>query len=240
MPAMPPDPPAPGDRRGIRRSRQECPAPTGPLPDPASVQIFLVPDSAPPYDDEAHLPGGVARAAGRRPMASGRGGASGAIRVGGATQQPDRADRPGKACPAAHPAGGTAAHPAGPARRRGEVPGHGETVALPRWPSQFAQVLAETLGGSRPARQMEPWVAEHVRGQIQRLGARMATGQRPRVRRVITSCPAADVMEMTVVIGFGPRVRALAVRLERTRPSGAGTAPSGARARWLCTAVEAA
>jgi len=43
-------------------------------------------------------------------------------------------------------------------------------------------------------------------------------------------------MEMTVVVGFGPRVKALAVRLER-----AGACTAGDRAaRWLCTAVEAA
>ena len=38
--------------------------------------------------------------------------------------------------------------------------------------------------------------------------------QRPAIRRVVTSRPAAGVVEMTVVLGFGPRSRALAIRLE--------------------------
>src|SRR5690349_19420850 len=63
MPALPPErpgcPKAPGERR--------------PLPDPAAVRLCLVPDSAPPYDDE--VPAGAtatpATAATRRP-ATGR------------------------------------------------------------------------------------------------------------------------------------------------------------------------
>lgn len=111
---------------------------------------------------------------------------------------------------------------------------------FPGWPSRFAQVLAETLAGSRPPGQMMPWTTEMARLHIRRLGPQLASGQRPRVRRVVTSHPASDVMEMTVVVGFGARVRALAVRLERS-----GSPPlTGARqpepSRWLCTAVEAA
>jgi hypothetical protein len=110
----------------------------------------------------------------------------------------------------------------------------------PGWPSRFAQVLAETLAGSRPPVQMVPWTTEMARGHIQRLGPQLASAQRPRVRRVITFQPAPDVMEMTVVVGFGPRVRALAVRLERAgaypEAAGRGTETS----RWLCTVVEAA
>jgi hypothetical protein len=116
------------------------------------------------------------------------------------------------------------------------VGGEGPT---PGWQSRFAQVLAETLAGSRPPRQIRPWTTEQAREHIQRLGPRMASMQRPRVRRVITSRPASDVMEMAVVVGFGPRVKALAVRLERSAvspPAGLGQ-PGG---RWVCTAVEAA
>jgi hypothetical protein len=56
---------------------------------------------------------------------------------------------------------------------------------------------------------------------------------------VITYRPASDVMEMAVVVGFGSRVKALAVRLERSTenpPADVGE-PGG---RWVCTAVEAA
>jgi hypothetical protein len=95
-------------------------------------------------------------------------------------------------------------------------------------------VLAETLAGSRPRQQIVPWTTERARNHIKRLGPQLASPQQPRVRRVVTFHPSSDVMEMTAVVGFGPRVRALAVRLERDN-SGSATPP-----RWLCTAVEAA
>jgi len=109
----------------------------------------------------------------------------------------------------------------------------------PGWQGRFAQALAETLAGSRPPRQIQPWTTQQAREHIQRLGPRMASAQRPRVRRVVTYRPASDVMEMAVVVGFGSRVRALAVRLERSAvspPANLGE-PAG---RWVCTAVEAA
>ncbi len=118
--------------------------------------------------------------------------------------------------------------------------------AFPGWPSRFAQVLAETLAGSRPPGQMVPWTTETARLHIERLGPQLASGQRPRVRRVVTYHPTSDVMEMTVVVGFGVRVRALAVRLERVGAhpqAGQPRQPGGRRPgtpRWLCTAVEAA
>jgi hypothetical protein len=123
------------------------------------------------------------------------------------------------------------------------------------WPSRFAQVLAETLAGSRPPRQITPWTTEQARRQLRQLGPMLSAGQQPRVRRVLTSCPADDVVELTAVVAFGPRVRALAVRLERDvlperdvrdrrpgqggpQPGGPGREPDGAR--WRCTAVESA
>jgi hypothetical protein len=64
----------------------------------------------------------------------------------------------------------------------------------------------------------------------------LATDQRPKLRRVMTSAPAAGVLEMTAVVGFGPRVRVLAVRLEREAPR-----PYRQRdSRWCCTAIESA
>jgi len=100
-------------------------------------------------------------------------------------------------------------------------------------------VLAETLAGSRPSRQLVPWTTERARDRIQRLGPLLSAGQQPRVRRVVTFHPTADAMEMAVVVVFGQRVHALAVRLER----GGGQATAGRAAqpgRWLCVAVEAA
>ena len=264
MPALPPErpgcPKAPGGHR--------------PLPDPAAVRLCLVPDSAPPYDDEvpAAIPprrdcgtggdGATVASATRRPGAGGPaegGSAAGAPvtpkpRAGGPA--PDRSAggapvtrRPGAGGPAT---GGSAAGA-----------GRGPAGMAPGWQSRFAQVLAETLAGSRPPRQIVPWTTQRAREHIQRLGPRMASAQRPRVRRVVTYRPAANVMEMAVVVGFGSRVRALAVRLERstacpTAGSGESAAPDGPvsrggatvrsgatgrgepAVRWVCTAVEAA
>jgi hypothetical protein len=99
------------------------------------------------------------------------------------------------------------------------------------WPSQFAQVLAETLAGARPARQLAPWTTEQTRERIRELGPLLASSRRPRLRRVMTSAPAADVLEVTAVVGFGGRVRVLALRLERA---------DAAADRWQCTALESA
>ncbi|MGH3124603.1 MAG: Rv3235 family protein [Streptosporangiaceae bacterium] len=123
----------------------------------------------------------------------------------------------------------------GPAQNPGRLPpGDGS------WPGQFAQVLVETLAGSRSPRQMTTWTTERTRARIQRLGPMLAAGQRPQLRRVVAFRPASGVIEMTVVVSFGPRVRALAVRLEHTPPPRAlpGHQPRGPR--WLCTDVEAA
>jgi hypothetical protein len=114
------------------------------------------------------------------------------------------------------------------------------TAAVPGWPGRFAQVLAETLAGARPPRQIAPWTTERARRHIQRLGPLLAAGEQPRVRRVVTSRPARDVVEMTVVVGIGPRVRAVAVRLERAGPRPASPGRDAQAARWVCTAVEAA
>lgn len=108
------------------------------------------------------------------------------------------------------------------------------------WPGKFAQVLAETLAGSRPPGQIVPWTSEQARRHIRRLGPMLAARERPLVRRVVASRPAADVVEMTVVVRFGPRVRALAVRLERDGPHRAGPGREARPERWRCTAVEAA
>ena len=79
-----------------------------------------------------------------------------------------------------------------------------------------------------------------ARAHIQRLGPQLASGQQPRVRRVVTFHPTSDVMEMTVVVGFGARVRALAVRLERADLHPGACSRRRQPPDWLCTAVEAA
>jgi Family of unknown function (DUF6459) len=143
----------------------------------------------------------------------------------------------------------TGPDPAGvPGPRRPPVPPGptglpGSPAPGPDWPGRFAQALAETLAGSRSPRQLVPWTTQRARERIQRLGPELSAGQQPRVRRVLTFHPTADAMEMTVVVGFGQRVHALAVRLERAdaeRPGGPGAGRGAAPGRWLCTTVEAA
>jgi hypothetical protein len=123
-------------------------------------------------------------------------------------------------------------------------------------------MLVETLAGSRPARQILPWTTARARSQFDRLlrgfggagspgtGRPVAGkgGMQPRVMRVVATRPASDVIEMSVIAGFGARVRALALRLERPPaevrarmrrlpwPDTALAASSG----WVCTDIEAA
>jgi len=218
MPALPPDrpgasPPSGGHQAGAPGgtgpgdtgcprppARHRSPAGPRPLPDPAAIRLYRIPDSAPPYDDQT--------APAQRP-GPGRGAPGGT----GAPQPPE------------------ATAPPGPPGAPGLPPG---------WPSQFAQVLAETLAGSRPPRQLAPWTTERARDRIRRLGPQLSAGQQPRVRRVVTFRPTADAMEMTVVVGFGQRVHALALRLERAGDTLAAAGRGAPDNRWVCVAVEAA
>src|SRR6266700_330231 len=71
------------------------------------------------------------------------------------------------------------------------------------WSRQFAQVVAEILAGARSPRQIAPWTTERVRDRIILLTQTLSAGQKPRIRRIMTSRPAARVVEMTVVLSFG-------------------------------------
>jgi hypothetical protein len=96
------------------------------------------------------------------------------------------------------------------------------------WPHRFAQLLLETIDGSRPARQLVNITTSRVREHLRVITPLLTGGQRPRVARVITTYPAPDVAETSVIVSCGPRTRALALRLERTKTGG-----------WMCTDVEA-
>jgi Family of unknown function (DUF6459) len=148
----------------------------------------------------------------------------------------------GATCTCAPPDQGAAAPGAS---GRAEPPGpsltcnadHGADPAV-AWSRQFAQVIAEILAGARSPRQLAPWTTERVRDRIGLLTQTLTPGQKPRIRRIVTSRPTARVVEMTVVLSFGPRSRALALRLEHLpgrRPApGLPVRP----ARWLCTEIE--
>lgn len=294
LPASRREPDLPGGPVPAAPCRKEpctAPAPAHPLPDPALARLCAVPQSAPPFDDEA--PGDTMLAAGRAggavTAATGPGARPpGPPRPGPEVESPpppERAagertadqgpagERPadqratGERTASKRSAGERAARKRtagkraegqegrhreaepddepGPAAREADrgldgqrptgarPPGARPPGARPPWPSQFAQVLAETLAGARSSAQLTPWTTERARGHIRRLGPLLSASQQPRIRRVVASTPASGIVELTVVVNFGPRVRALAVRLERTDPE-------SARQSWLCTAIEAA
>lgn len=107
-------------------------------------------------------------------------------------------------------------------------PGHVHLLAPdtgPVVPRQFAAFLVEGLSGTRPVRQLLPWMSKRGSVHLHRLMPLFAGGHQPRVLRVLTTRPAPDVVEMTMVVVTGPRTRALAVRLEY-------------KGRWLCTDIE--
>jgi hypothetical protein len=247
---------------GPRQARRQDIA--RPLPDPVAIRLCRIPDPAPPYDDEAPGKAGPGRAdvlaaaivgsldEGGQPGTGAEVRPAEQPRAARASARPTRPAGTGERTVMARRTGTEgAARPAGPAGTSGRAVTTGRAGTASRepgtasrepgtWPSKFAQVLAETLAGSRPPAQIAPWTTERARSHIRRLGPLLAAGQRPLVQRVITSAPTAGVVEMSVVVGFGPRVRALAVRLERTEPRAATAGQAARQSRWLCTAVEAA
>jgi hypothetical protein len=194
------------------------------LPEPLALRLALrlatVPDGAPPYDCETH---GAGCAAVRDTVRTRRDVDSRATVPGPALAIPTppptaSAPAPAAAVPVASPvaAGATAA-----------------------WPRQFAQVVVEILAGSRPTRQIFPWTTDRARAQLRRLGPLLRCDRRPKIQRVMTSRPTALVVEMTVVVDFGVRTHALAMRFEHVAGRPAAPGLTARPARWLCTEIEA-
>jgi hypothetical protein len=117
-------------------------------------------------------------------------------------------------------------------------PADGPADPVVAWSRQFAQVIVEILAGARSPRQLAPWTTERVRDRISLLTQTLTPGQRPRIRRIVTSRPAAREVEMTVVLSFGPRSRALALRLEQLPGRQPAPGLPARPARWLCTEIE--
>jgi hypothetical protein len=110
----------------------------------------------------------------------------------------------------------------------------------PPLPRQFAVLLAEVLAGVRPVRQVAPWLSKRGALHLRRLLPLFQAGHQPKVLRVLTTRPAGNVVEMTVIAVIGSRPRALAIRLEHG-PAEDGRLKRGAQPpRWLCTDIEAA
>jgi hypothetical protein len=177
---------------------------------------MLVPDTAPPYDCDVH---------------------------GTACQSPDGAVTGGPA-PVERP-GPADGRPGPPGARLGHIerpqpatPGPLASCLSAAWPRQFAQAIVETLAGTRPIRQLVPWTTERAQAHIRTLCPLFRTDSGPRVQRVLSSSPSADVVEVTVIAGFGPRTRALAMRFEHIAARQPAPGLAGRPARWLCTDIE--
>ena len=76
--------------------------------------------------------------------------------------------------------------PSAPAR-----PAAGTADPAVAWSRQFAQVVTEIMAGARSPRQIAPWTTERVRDRIILLTQTLSPGQKPRIRRIVTSRPAA-------------------------------------------------
>jgi Family of unknown function (DUF6459) len=218
-----PDPPATPSQRTPPES-PTAPGRRTPPESPASSELRLitVPAGWPPYDCETHgaaCP--VARAAAlTKPHIS--------------HQAPAPAGPPRPTAPPLAPDQSMAGQGSAGQSSAGQSSA-GQTTALPR---KFAQVIVEILAGSRPLRQTVGWTTDRVRAQIGDLTQVLASDQRPRIRRVVTSQPAASVVEMTVVVTFGARSRALAMRFEHVPARQPRPGLPARPARWLCTELE--
>ena len=174
-----------------------------------NLHLVTVPDAAPPYDCQIH-------------------GARCPPRVGGRTDAVDRTAVERSAA-LAQPAAGAG------------MAGAGMAGADPAgaWLRRLAVVIVEVLAGVRPDRQLVPLATDRVRARIRGLVPLLACDRRPRIARIVTSRPAARVVEMTVVVHFGVRSRALAMRFEHVAARPASPGWPARPARWLCTAIEA-
>jgi Family of unknown function (DUF6459) len=186
-----------------------------------NLHLVTVPDAAPPYDCPIH-------------------GARCTPRVPGRTV-PDAVDRTAAGRPAVLAQPTAAADPAGADMAGADMAGAGPAGADPAgaWLRRLAVVIVEVLAGVRPDRQLVPLATDRVRARIRGLVPLLACDRRPRIARIVTSRPAARVVEMTVVVHFGVRSRALAMRFEQVAARPASPGWPARPARWLCTAIEA-
>ena len=179
-----------------------------------NLHLVTVPDAAPPYDCQIH-------------------GARCAPRVADRAV-PDAVDRTAAERSAAFAQPAALAQAADSARAD---PAGADMAGA--WLRRLAVVIVEVLAGVRPDRQLIVLATDRVRARIAGLAPLLACDQRPRITRIVTSRPAARVVEITVVANFGPRCRALALRAEHVAGRPAAPGRSARPARWLCTAFEA-
>jgi Family of unknown function (DUF6459) len=193
-----------------------------------ALRLVRVPEAAPPYDCPAHGAGCQAAAESALAVATLVADTSLADTSAADTVAADTSLADTSAADTV--AAGTAG--------RGQAGGTDRDggIAVP-W--RLAQVIVEILAGFRSPGQLVALTTDRARGQVRRLAPRLVTDRRPRIQRVVSSRPAAGTVEMTVIVSFGPRPRALALRFEHMAERPATPGRPTRPARWVCTAVEA-
>jgi Family of unknown function (DUF6459) len=183
------------------------------MPDLSSLRLVKVPPTAPPYDCPVH----------------------GARCPAGADVVPGVEEAP--AAPAVPVVQAVPVLAAAVSQLSGRA-GAGADPGAAR-PRQLAVVIVEVLAGVRPDRQLMSLATDRVRARVGNLAPLLAADRRPRIARIVMSQPADRVVEMTVVVNFGARSRALAMRFEHAAARPAAPGWPARPARWLCTALEA-
>ncbi|HET9169730.1 MAG TPA: Rv3235 family protein [Actinospica sp.] len=122
---------------------------------------------------------------------------------------------------------------------------------------RLAEAVVDVLLERRPLEQMRRWLSRDVAGQLMPQAPAPSPGKSPAhaqppppraprfasrsmIRSVRLHQPAAGIVESTVVVQDGPRVRAVALRFEQSAPATPGrhgaAKPGGFD--WLCTALQ--
>ena len=170
------------------------------------------------------------------PDASGPGVPPARARMAPLVERPARVARPPGPILAPPPAAGPDA-----IRRRPAIASVGEIappeqVRLPdptKLCCAMVQAAVEALRGTRPMAQLSRWVSPEIYDQLvarsavtQRVLGRTEPTHHAAIRRIRLCRLGENAAEATVVVDDGPRVRAVAVRLE------------GHRGQWRATALE--
>ena len=99
---------------------------------------------------------------------------------------------------------------------------------LPR-AAMLTRAVLEALTGVRPVSQLSRWLSPDVLALVQSTVASRTTRPFPTaLRKVLVSEPEPGIAEVTALVNRGPRVEAIALRLE------------GLDGRWLVTALQRA
>lgn len=128
------------------------------------------------------------------------------------------------------------------------------TEPTPAGVRRLAEAVIDVLLERRPAEQVKRWVSREVFALLSTVAHRRTVTRfaaRSMVRSIQLHAPGPDAVESTVLVQDGPRVRAVALRFERTGSAG-GSGVSGSsngsgggqerldqeRFEWRCTALQ--